>query len=112
MRKTGARRRNDALATTRRTSNTDQKTEEQTMHHHVHVAKANRNAPGRFKRPMDVVEATGIPAIEKLSILKAWEADERALLRAEDEGMGGGEHAHLHRVREALTRLQSPGRTS
>jgi len=59
----------------------------------------------RFKRPMDVVEATCIPADERFFILKAWEADERALQRAEDEGMGGGEHAHLHRVREALARL-------
>jgi hypothetical protein len=92
-----------------RSENTTE-TQEQTMQHHVHAAKAN--SLGRFKRPMDVVEATGIPAIEKLSILKAWEADERALLRAEDEGMVGGEHAHLHRVKEALTRLQSPGRTS
>jgi hypothetical protein len=58
---------------------------------------------------MDVVEATGIPVAEKRSILKAWEADERALQRAEDEGMGGGEHAHLQRVHEALGRLQ--GRT-
>src|SRR5262245_57143977 len=93
---------------------TDRKTQteiqEQTMQHHVHDAKAN--PVGRFKRPMDVVEATGIPAIEKLSILKAWEADEHALQRAEDEGMVGGEHAHLHRVKEALTRLQSPSRTS
>jgi hypothetical protein len=55
---------------------------------------------------MDVVDATGIPVGQKLSILKAWEADERALQRAEDEGMGGGEHAHLHHVQEALARLQ------
>jgi hypothetical protein len=55
---------------------------------------------------MDVVEATGISIAEKLSILKAWEADEKALQRAEDEGMGGGEHAHLQRVQEALGRLQ------
>ena len=67
---------------------------------------------GRFKRPMDVVEATGIPLSEKLSILKAWEEDERALQRAEDEGMVGGEHAHLHRAREALDRLQSQRRAT
>jgi hypothetical protein len=48
---------------------------------------------------MDVVEATGIPVAEKRSILKAWEVDERALQRAEDEGMGGGEHSHLQRCR-------------
>jgi hypothetical protein len=37
---------------------------------------------------MDVVQANDIEAGEKLVILKAWEADERALLRAENEGMG------------------------
>ena len=82
------------------------------MHHHAHVAKATFNRIGRFKRPMDVVEATGIPVMEKLSILKAWEADERALQRAEDEGMVGGEHAHLHRVQEAIAHLQRPRRAS
>jgi hypothetical protein len=77
------------------------------MHDQAHVGTARPNPTDRFKRPMDVVEATSIPAGEKLSILKAWEADERALQRAEDEGMGGGEHAHLQRVQEALGRLQS-----
>ena len=76
------------------------------MFDQVHLGKATLDPATRFKRPMDVVEATGIPAGEKLSILKAWDADERALLRAEDEGMGGGEHAHLQRVQEALGRLQ------
>jgi hypothetical protein len=66
----------------------------------------------KFKRPVDVVDATGISAGEKLSILKAWETDERALQRAEDEGMGGGEHAHLHRVQEALAELNSKLRLS
>ena len=82
------------------------------MHHHVHTVKTTFNAMGRFKRPMDVVEAIGISASEKLSILKAWEADERALQRAEDEGMGGGEHDHLHRVQEAIAHMQKPRRQS
>lgn len=82
------------------------------MHHHAHAAKATFNLIGRFKRPMDVVEATGIPVMEKLSILKAWEADERALQRAEDEGMVGGEHSHLHRVQEAIAHLQRPHHAS
>jgi hypothetical protein len=51
---------------------------------------------------MDVVETNAFERADKLAILKAWEADELALLRAEDEGMGGGEHAHLHKVRAAL----------
>lgn len=77
------------------------------MHDQVHVGKARLNPAGWFRRPMDVVEAVGIPTSEKLTILKAWETDERALQRAEDEGMGGGEHAHLQRVQEALAMLQS-----
>jgi hypothetical protein len=73
------------------------------MQHHTHVG----TMIPKFKRPMDVVDAMGISAGEKLSILKAWETDERALQRAEDEGMGGGEHAHLQRVQEALARLRN-----
>ena len=76
------------------------------MYDQVYAANAGLDPADRFERPMDVVEAAGIPAGEKLSILKAWEADERALQRAEDEGMGGGEHAHLQRVQQALGRLQ------
>jgi hypothetical protein len=78
----------------------------------AHTDKSRYNQASRFKRPMDVVEAMGIPATEKLSILKAWAEDERALQRAEDEGMVGGEHAHLHRVQEALDRLQSQRRAT
>jgi hypothetical protein len=55
---------------------------------------------------MDVLVADDIPTAEKRAILKAWEADERALLRAEEEGMGGGDHTHLQRVQEALIRLE------
>ena len=82
------------------------------MRDRVHAGKATLNRVGRFKHPMDVVEATGISPSQKLFILKAWEVDERALLRAEDEGMVGGEHAHLQRVQEALARLQSLRRAS
>ena len=78
------------------------------MQHHLHVYKATLTPAVEFKRPMDVVEAAGISSHEKLFILRAWETDERALQRAEDEGMVGGEHDHLHRVREALARLLSP----
>jgi len=85
------------------------KANEQTMLDELHVGRARVNPRGRFRRPMDVVEATGIPVAEKRSILKAWEVDERALQRAEDEGMGGGEHAHLQRVQEALGRLEGSG---
>jgi hypothetical protein len=55
---------------------------------------------------MDVVETNAIERTDKFAILKAWEADELALLRAEDEGMGGGEHAHLQKVQAALEYLK------
>jgi hypothetical protein len=63
------------------------------------------NPSRTFKAPMQVVEANDIGPAEKLIILKSWEADERALLRAADEGMVGGEHAHLHKVHAALNHL-------
>jgi hypothetical protein len=78
------------------------------MHHQVHTSSSRSKSANRFKRPMDVVEAKGISPGDKLSILRSWEADERALLRAEDEGMVGGKHDHLHRVKDALDRLLSP----
>jgi hypothetical protein len=76
------------------------------MNDQLHLGKAVVSPAGWFKRPIDVVEAAGIPIETKFSILEAWQADERALQRAEDEGMGGGEHAHLQRVLEALSQLK------
>ena len=70
-----------------------------------YVERAKVNPARTFKSPMDVVETDTIDPAAKLAILKGWESDERALLRAEDEGMGGGEHAHLHKVQAALARL-------
>jgi len=79
---------------------------EEIMYDQERIGKAKLKPAGTFDRPMDVVRADDIAAGEKLAILRAWEADERALQRAEDEGMGGGEHAHLHKVQSALTRLE------
>jgi hypothetical protein len=78
---------------------------EEIMRKKNYVDRAKLSPARTFKSPMDVVEANNIEPAEKLVILKAWEADERALLRAEDEGMGGGEHAHLHKVQAALNHL-------
>ena len=71
-----------------------------------YVDRAKLSPARTFKSPMDVVQANDLGPAEKLAILKAWEVDERALLRAEDEGMGGGEHAHLHKVQAALDHLR------
>ena len=75
------------------------------MREQNYVDRAKLSPARTFKSPMDVVE-TNIERADKLAILKAWEADELALLRAEDEGMGGGEHAHLHKVQAALDYLK------
>jgi hypothetical protein len=79
---------------------------EKVMRHQDYVDKAKLSPARIFKSPMDVVETNDIGLSEKLAILRAWEADEQALLRAEDEGMGGGEHAHLHKVQAALNHLR------
>jgi hypothetical protein len=76
------------------------------MRHQDYVQKAKLSPARIFKAPMNVVQTNGIGPSEKLAILQAWEADEQALLRAEGEGMGGGEHAHLHKVQAALNHLR------
>ena len=80
--------------------------QEEIVRDHADVDKAKVSPARIFKSPMDVVETNDIAPAAKLAILQAWEADERALLRAEDEGMGGGEHAHLHKVQAALNHLR------
>ena len=75
------------------------------MRDHAYVDKAKLSPARIFKSPMDVVKTNAIERADKFAILKAWEADELALLRAEDEGMGGGEHAHLQKVQAALAQL-------
>jgi hypothetical protein len=80
--------------------------QEEIVRDHAYVDNAKLSPARIFKSPMDVVEKKDIGPAEKLAILQAWEADERALLRAEDEGMGGGEHAHLHKVQAALNHLR------
>jgi|SRR6516162_5181783 len=80
--------------------------QEEIVRDHAYVAKAKLSPARIFKSPMDVVKANDIGPAEKLAILQAWEADERALLRAEDEGMGGREHPHLHKVQAALDHLK------
>ena len=68
------------------------------MREQDYVGRAKLSPAHRFKSPMDVVETSQIERGDKVAILKSWEADELALLRAEDEGMGGRKHAHLRRT--------------
>jgi hypothetical protein len=41
------------------------------MNGQLHLGSADLNPAGRFKRPMDVVEAAGIPIETKFFILEA-----------------------------------------
>jgi hypothetical protein len=82
-------------------------TEEKIMHKQNYVHRAIVSPGAIFKSPMEVVEANGIQLVEKVAILRPWEAEERALLPAEDEGMSGGEHPHLHKVLAALEHLKN-----
>ncbi len=64
----------------------------------VHPAQA-------FKRPADVVSARELSRDQKIRILEAWEADERLLMTATEENMGGGEQPRLPDVQKALRDL-------
>jgi hypothetical protein len=82
------------------------------MREQDYVDRAKLSPSRAFKSPMDVVETAGIEPAAKLAILKDWEVDERALLRAADEGMSGGEHAHLQKVQAALAHLRNEFRST
>ncbi len=58
-----------------------------------------------FDRPSEVIETASLTAREKIEILKRWELDARALQRAADESMGGGEPTLLDEVNQALLLL-------
>jgi hypothetical protein len=65
-----------------------------------------------FDHPEEVVEHTDLSLTEKIEILKRWELDARALQRATDESMGGGEPPLLDEVNEALLLLDPKDRTA
>jgi hypothetical protein len=64
-----------------------------------------------FDTPMEVVRAPDLSRSEKIEILKRWELDARALQRATDESMGGGEHSPLDAVNQALAVLDPGNKT-
>lgn len=66
-----------------------------------------------FRRPKDVLQADGVSPEDKKAILRRWEADAEALIRATEEGMppsdnrGPGEL--LREVQAALQTLAGDG---
>jgi hypothetical protein len=57
------------------------------------IESAKQSPASRFHRPKDVVSEVGLSAPDKIGILKQWEIDARALQRAAEENMAGGESA-------------------
>lgn len=64
-----------------------------------------------FDSPAEVVAAASLTAEQKVEILKRWELDARALQRATEENMSGGEPPLLDEVNAALTALDPKMRT-
>lgn len=58
-----------------------------------------------FDFPLEVVACPGLSRDQKIDILKRWELDARALQRATDENMSGGEAPLLDEVNRALMML-------
>jgi hypothetical protein len=64
-----------------------------------------------FDAPAEVVESEGLTRAQKIEVLKRWELDARALQRATDENMTGGERSLLDEVNDALSKLDPEGAT-
>lgn len=59
-----------------------------------------------YKTPAGVSSDARWTKDQKLEILRAWKSNEEALLRAADEGLGGGERPHLKQVADELKKLE------
>jgi hypothetical protein len=69
------------------------------------LAEAITSPVSVFDYPLEVVACPGLSREQKIEILKRWELDARALQRATDENMGGGEPPLLDEVNRALLML-------
>lgn len=66
------------------------------------LARAITSPVTVFDYPLEVVGVPGLSRAQRIEILKRWELDARALQRATDESMGGGEPPMLDEVNRAL----------
>lgn len=69
------------------------------------ISRAMTSPTSVFDRPMEVLQRQDLSHTQKIEILKRWELDARALQRATDESMGGGEPPDLDAVNKALLEL-------
>lgn len=73
------------------------------------IEKALISPASVFDEPSEVVESRALAKFMKIEILKRWELDARALQRATEENMCGGEPAPLDAVNAALAILDPTG---
>ena len=64
-----------------------------------------------FDNPAEVLGRPELSRAQKIEILKRWELDARALQRATDENMSGGEPPDLDAVNQALLSLDPKDQT-
>ncbi|MGJ0508297.1 MAG: hypothetical protein ACR652_14495 [Methylocystis sp.] len=63
-----------------------------------------------FDRPDEIVDTPALARIMKIELLKRWELDARALQRATEENMCGGESTDIDAVNAALLKLDPEGK--
>jgi hypothetical protein len=73
------------------------------------IEKALISPASIFDAPSEVVETPALARVMKIEILKRWELDARALLRAAEENMAGGEPSQIDAVNAALATLDPEG---
>ncbi|QGM97149.1 hypothetical protein [Methylocystis parvus] len=74
------------------------------------IEKALISPTAIFDEPEEVVQSKALAKLMKIEILKRWELDARALQRATEENMSGGEPPPLDAVNEALAKLDPDGK--
>ncbi len=63
-----------------------------------------------FDTPSEIVASTYLSRSQKIDLLQRWELDARALQRASDENMSGGERPMLDEINKAMSLLDPQGK--
>lgn len=74
------------------------------------IGKALFDPSSQFSSPLDIPRHPSLKPEVKRKILCQWEADERQLLVAEDEGMKGAKESRLDEIRRAIGQLRENSR--
>jgi hypothetical protein len=83
------------------------------LFHHPTYDHAIADPRAAFSHPQDILHAEGLSEQQKLKLLTRWEENEKALIRAAGEGMGGGEQPSLLQdVEEAIQAISGGGEQS